>query len=116
MKASLAAHMAANDAAKGWVRHDAWVAPTGRRATVGTELSITGERGRFRFQEHVVTPTNEWLVVVGGPGKGEHQTRQFRFFTPDRVKVVHVKQQMMTPTEARTLVNQKNRIKRSATA
>jgi hypothetical protein len=111
---SLTALQAANDAAKGWVRSHEWVAPTGRRVAVGTELSITRERGRFRFQEHVVTPTNEWLVVVGGPGRGEHQTRQFRFFTPDRVKTVHIKQTIMTPEEARLLVNEKAKIKRSA--
>ena len=57
----------------------------GRNVAVGTELSIKGERGRFRFLKHMATATTEWIDVWGGPS-GREQMRSFR---PDRVKTVH---------------------------
>ena len=59
----------------------------GRNVVVGTELSITDERGRFRFIQHVQTPTAEWIDVIGGPTG----TRMFRSFRSNRVKRVHWK-------------------------
>lgn len=72
--------------------NDGWIIRTeiqinGRNVTPGTELKITGERGRFRFIKYVQTDTSEWIDVVGGP-KGVDQLRSFY---PDRVKTVHVK-------------------------
>jgi hypothetical protein len=63
-----------------------WVSPTGRVLTPGRELSIAGERGRFRFVKHVTTPDGrQWVDVVGGP-EGHTMTRSFR---PDRIRTVH---------------------------
>ena len=57
----------------------------GRYVAPGTELSISGERGRYRFVKLVTTATTEWIDVWGGP-KGREQMRSFR---PDRIKTVH---------------------------
>lgn len=59
----------------------------GRHIQPGTELSIRGERGRFRFVKHVTRPERgiEWIDVWGGP-KGSPQLRSFR---PERVRRVH---------------------------
>lgn len=62
----------------------------GRNVVVGTELSITNERGRFKFIKYVQTPTAEWIDVIGGPEK----CRMCRSFRPDRVKRVHWKNKM----------------------
>lgn len=62
----------------------------GRWLTAGTEVSITGERGRFMFMKHVQTPTAEWIDVIGGP-TGHKCWRSFR---SDRVKRVHWKNKM----------------------
>lgn len=59
----------------------------GRHVKQGTELKIEGERGRFRFMQHVKTKTAEWIDVWGGP-RHKEQTRSFRV---DRVKRVHSK-------------------------
>lgn len=62
----------------------------GRYVTPGTELKITGERGRYRFMRLVKTDKGvEWLDVWGGP-KGAEQWRSFRM---DKVKRVHYKNQ-----------------------
>jgi hypothetical protein len=60
----------------------------GRYVSKGTELKISGERGRFRFIKHVITDkASEWIDVWGGP-KG---CESIRSFTMDRVKTVHSK-------------------------
>jgi hypothetical protein len=68
---------------------DDHIVVNGRHVTAGTELSIMGERGRFRFTKYVYNSTAdcEWIDVVGGM-KG---VKQFRSFRPDRVKTVHWK-------------------------
>lgn len=68
---------------------DGWVIETevsinGRRVTPGTELSITGVRGRFRFIRQVTTPSTCWLDVIA-PEPHKMQ----RSFHPDKVKTVH---------------------------
>ena len=50
--------------------------------TPGIELSIRGERGRFKFIKHVINSQHEWIDVLGTNG-------QFRSFSIDRVKTVH---------------------------
>jgi hypothetical protein len=56
----------------------------GRHIYPGTELSITGERGRFRFHQHVLTPDGrEWIDCFGGA--------RWRSFRVDRIKRVHRK-------------------------
>lgn len=62
----------------------------GRNVVAGTELSVTSERGRFKFIKHVQTPTAEWIDVVGG--SSGHKS--FRSFRPERVKRVHWKNKM----------------------
>lgn len=62
----------------------------GRNVVAGTELSILGERGRFKFVKHVKTAEVEWIDVVGGPEKH----KAFRSFRPERVKRVHWKNKM----------------------
>lgn len=58
----------------------------GRHLTPGTEVSIRGERGRFRFLKRVTRDSGaEWLDFWGGPKKCE----QWRSFRADRVKRVH---------------------------
>jgi hypothetical protein len=58
----------------------------GRHIERGTELSIKGERGRFRFISHVSTEAGaEWITVVGGPAK----VTMTRSFKPDRIRTVH---------------------------
>ena len=71
---------------------DSWIVATttvlnGRTVTPGHELSITGERGRFRFQKHVINTANgaEWISVIGGPAG----CTAFRDFRPGRVRTVH---------------------------
>jgi hypothetical protein len=50
--------------------------------TPGTELSIRGERGRFKFLKHVINSEHEWIDVLSS-------TNQFRSFSLDKVKTVH---------------------------
>lgn len=59
----------------------------GRHVVPGTELSITGERGRFRFVKHVRREAAgiEWVDVHGGPANQEC----YRSFRPERIKTVH---------------------------
>lgn len=59
----------------------------GRMVSAGMELSIRGERGRFRFVKHVRNDRTgkEWIDVYGG-AKGHETIRSFR---PERVRVVH---------------------------
>lgn len=60
----------------------------GRNVTKGTELKISGERGRFVFMHYTKTDKGvEWITVWGGP-KGMECTRSFYL---DRVKTVHAK-------------------------
>ena len=67
------------------------VATTWRRGarivTPGVELSIRGERGRFRFRQHVTTRGGiEWIDVIGGPAGRD----AFRSFRPEQVRTVHI--------------------------
>lgn len=54
-----------------------------RHIVPGTELSITGQRGRFRFVKHIKTEKTEWIEVLGG------KLNVFRSFHPDKIKTVH---------------------------
>ena len=62
-----------------------WTAPTGRILTPGMELSVAGQRGRFRFIQHVVRDGREWIDVFGGTS-GHEKMRSFR---PGQVVTVH---------------------------
>lgn len=75
--------------------NDNWIYQTeiqinGRHVSPGTELKITGERGRFRFIKHVTNHNGvEWVDVWGGP-KGAENCRSFYM---ERIKRVHYKNQ-----------------------
>ena len=62
----------------------------GRKVVRGTEISITGERGRFKFLKHVYNPKTDssWIDVVGGSSTAASQHRSFR---QERIKTVHWK-------------------------
>ncbi len=62
----------------------------GRKVVRGTELSIVGERGRYKFLKHVYNPKTDssWIDVVGGSNTAASQHRSFR---QDRIKTVHWK-------------------------
>ena len=64
----------------------------GRHVEKGTELSIQGERGRFKFLRHVYNPKIdvEWIDVIGGK-KGTNELRSFR---TTQVKRVHWKNKL----------------------
>ena len=72
-----------------WVISDE-ITVNGRKVVRGTELSITGERGRYRFLKHVYNPKTDssWIDVVGGSNTAASQHRSFR---QDRIKTVHWK-------------------------
>jgi hypothetical protein len=75
----------AGDPSKRWIRRSS-VVINRRIVTYGTEVSIRGERGRFRFIQAVETPSGaQWLDFIGGPVKAE----KWRSFRPDRVRRVH---------------------------
>jgi hypothetical protein len=64
-----------------------------RNVTPGTEVSIRGERGRFRFRQHVrLEDGREWIDVIGERG--------FRSFRPEAIRVVHIKRKTR-PVSAR---------------
>jgi len=75
-----------------WVRSTEFTAPSGRIVRPGTEVSIIGVSGRFRFQEHVLNPSNgaEWISVCGG----RKDERSLRCFAPERIKRVHYKEKL----------------------
>lgn len=77
-----------------WIKYDE-MKLNGRILKRGTEFSVKGEKGRFRFIAHVVTDKTEWIDCVGGQ-KGYEMLRAF---SPSRVRRVHVKQ--MTRLNAR---------------
>jgi hypothetical protein len=66
-----------------------------RHVAAGTELSISGERGRFKFLKHVVNGDIEWIDVVD-------RFRAIRSFRVEDVKRVHYKNKIRPdkkPTE-----------------
>lgn len=70
--------------------NDNWVITTemqinGRTVTPGTELKISGMRGRYRFIKHIDTGSTVWVDVWGGP-KGSEQWRSCR---PEKIRTVH---------------------------
>ncbi|GAA4981355.1 hypothetical protein [Actinopolymorpha pittospori] len=73
------------DPSASWTRHLEWRV-NGRILAPGAEVSIRGERGRFRFLYAVEKPDGlVWLEFLGG-SKG---SEVFRSFYPSRVRTVH---------------------------
>lgn len=80
---------------------DSWVITTeiqvnGRHVVRGTELKISGERGRFVFIQHVVNGDASWIDVWGGPAKAE----KLRSFGVERIQTVHYKKRTQTALAA----------------
>ncbi|KUM37867.1 hypothetical protein AR539_10735 [Arthrobacter sp. EPSL27] len=68
-----------------WHEHDHAEA-NGRHIVPGTEVSIRGERGRFRFLKRVTRDDGrEWLDFWGGPKGAEN----WRSFSDDQIRRVH---------------------------
>lgn len=57
-----------------------------RKLTEGTEVSIVGERGRFRYTGESVTGTGKVVYHFIGGVDGHEQMRSFY---PSRIKRVH---------------------------
>lgn len=57
-----------------------------RKLTEGTEVSITGERGRFRYTGESTTSTGKLVYHFVGGVSGHEQMRSFY---PSRIKRVH---------------------------
>ena len=69
--------------AEAWVRSEEYQTATGRYLRPGVEFSVTGERGRYRFLEHVRTAEGvEWITAAGGT----KEVVMMRSFSPDRIK------------------------------
>lgn len=58
----------------------------GRNVAPGTEISIQGQRGRFRFAELVEASTGTWVTCFHVDGSGGS-----RSFDVGKVKTVHTK-------------------------
>ena len=69
-----------------WVISDHYVA-NNRHLTPGTEVKIRKEKGRFKFERHVINGDLEWIDVRDKDGR-------FRAFRVDRIKTVHIKQRL----------------------
>ena len=76
----------------GWTISDRTVV-NGRHVSIGTQVSVTGERGRFEFVRHVVNGDHEWLDV-------RDRDARWRSFSPDRIRRVHYKRKGETRTSA----------------
>ncbi|ARQ95516.1 hypothetical protein I5G81_gp77 [Mycobacterium phage Shandong1] len=62
------------------------VVVNGRTLEPGTEVSIRGERGRFRFKSAARTSGGRIVCdFIGGPAGHE----QWRSFYPEKIKTVH---------------------------
>ena len=59
----------------------------GRWMRPGTEFSVTGKRGRFRFIRHVSTATSEWVDGFGAD-------QQWHSIHVSRIRVIHVSRRM----------------------
>jgi len=70
---------------EGWVVSESCTV-NGRNLVPGTEVSVRGQKGRFRFIKHVVNGDKEWIDVMGGANEA-----QFRSFRPSQVRTVHRK-------------------------
>jgi len=61
-----------------------------RHVARGTELSIYGQRGRFRFYKHVLNEDKEWIDVID-------KFKAFRSFRVEDVKKSSLQEQNQAP-------------------
>lgn len=73
------------------VHDDGRVQVNGRWLEPGAEVSISGERGRFRYIK--LSTTSDGRVVLDFIG-GRSNHEVLRSFYPDRVRTVHYKTRM----------------------
>jgi hypothetical protein len=74
--------------AASWTREELFRV-NGRILEPGTEFSVHGEPGRFRFLYATTTPAGAvWVDGIGGPG-GAKGVRSWRSFHPEQVRTVH---------------------------
>jgi hypothetical protein len=60
-----------------------------REIVPGSQLKISGERGRFTFIKHVARPNGvEWIDLFA-PGEAGTSLGVYRSFRPDRIARVH---------------------------
>ena len=82
-----------------WTIHTTVKLPGLAILSPGTELSISGERGRvFRFLRYVETPRGSWIDVYGGT-RDPNGERAIRSFTTDRIRQTYRKPQLRRRTE-----------------
>jgi len=60
----------------------------GRWLNIDSEVSITGERGKFKYLGHSTTSGGKLVLNFVGGGSNKHLLRSFY---PERVKTVHNK-------------------------
>ena len=72
-----------------WVRSTRFKLDGKSEMLQGCEISVRGERGRFRFHEHVKTAEGLTWVTVYGPVNAVGSRSSWRSFDPGRVKTVH---------------------------
>ena len=88
------------DPAGHWTIHTTVKLPGLAILSPGTELSISGERGRvFRFLRYVETPRGSWIDVYGGT-RDPNGERAIRSFTTDRIRQTYRKPQLRRRTES----------------
>ena len=75
-----------NDPRRGWDVSLTYTLPDGRTVSEGDEAELSGARGKYRFRQHVVTSTSEWLDFVGAGEQGV-----FMSVRADRVRRVFPK-------------------------
>jgi hypothetical protein len=68
------------------VHDDGGIQVNGRWLTTESMVSITGERGKFRYLSHNMTSSGKVVLNFVG-GNSSHQ--MLRSFYPERVKTVH---------------------------
>lgn len=69
---------------EGWVVSEEYTA-NGRNIIKDTELSIKDQKGRFRFDKHVVNGDKEWIDVFSS------KDGQYHSYRPSQIKRVHWK-------------------------
>jgi hypothetical protein len=65
----------------------------------GTEFSVKGQRGRFRFVDYVQHASGaSWINAYGGD-RDPRGRRQFRSFDPAHVRTVHRTTELRRPAK-----------------
>ena len=70
---------------------ETYIVVNGRIVRPGTEVSVTGEPGRFRFVKKVTTDSGKtWVDLIGPIPRNPLRARSaWRSFRPERIRTVH---------------------------